>query len=362
MKLYLRGNVWYVTHWTNGKQIKMSTGCTDRTEAERKAVALLAPVVTQTDDEVRVATAAAICDKLARERRRTIAEQIRLADCWGKHPHNKNSFGQPLKESTVRTARVAWLAFVRYAEARKVTMAAGVTARFAVEFLETRAPRSRVVTCRLCKAMLARVGIEPNPFDIKTRNPPTTHREPLTREQVTALLAEADRLAGHPQGGKNKAAEFAVFVRFLLYTGLRLGDAATARVDQVDWREATLTRTMAKTGKAVRFPLHPDLFKRLDNSDIYLFPAMARQYGKRPDGLTLRFRRLFASLGIVGDKQQYCAHCLRTTFASICAENGVPLAVIQSWLGHSSQTVTRIYARIEDMRAKRRALAKFPEL
>ena len=105
-----------------------------------------------------------------------------------------------------------------------------------------------------------------------------------------------------------------------------------------------------------------DLFKRLDNSDIYLFPAMAKQYMKRPDGLTRRFRRLFDSVDIVGDQQQYCAHCLRTTFASICAENAVPLAVIQSWLGHNSQTVTRIYARIEDMKAKKAAMAKFPEL
>ncbi len=36
--------------------------------------------------------------------------------------------------------------------------------------------------------------------------------------------------------------------------------------------------------------------------------------------------------------------------------------VIQSWLGHSSPTVTRIYARIEDIRVKRLALEKFPEL
>ena len=59
---------------------------------------------------------------------------------------------------------------------------------------------------------------------------------------------------------------------------------------------------------------------------------------------------------------QYCAHCLRTTFASICAENQIPLPVIQSWIGHSSPTVTRIYARIEDIRVKRLALEKFPEL
>ena len=44
------------------------------------------------------------------------------------------------------------------------------------------------------------------------------------------------------------------------------------------------------------------------------------------------------------------------------AEAGVPLAVIQSWLGHTSPMVTRIYARVEDMRAKREAMSKFPRL
>jgi integrase len=153
-----------------------------------------------------------------------------------------------------------------------------------------------------------------------------------------------------------------LIVRFLLYTGLRLGDAATARTDQIDWQEKTLTRTMAKTSRPVTFPLHPDLFRRLQADNTYLFPAMAKQYRKAPSAITLRFRRLFATLGITGEKQQYCAHCLRTTFASICAENEIPLPVIQSWLGHSSPTVTRIYARIEDMRAKKAALTKFPTL
>jgi integrase len=153
-----------------------------------------------------------------------------------------------------------------------------------------------------------------------------------------------------------------LIVRFLLYTGLRLGDAATARTDQIDWQEKTLTRTMAKTSRPVTFPLHPDLFKRLNAGNDYLFQALAKQYRKAPSALTLRFRRLFKLAGISGEKQQYCAHCLRTTFASICAENQIPLPVIQSWLGHSSPTVTRIYARIEDIRVKRQALEKFPTL
>ena len=93
-----------------------------------------------------------------------------------------------------------------------------------------------------------------------------------------------------------------------------------------------------------------------------LFPSLAAKYLHAPGVLTVRFRRMFARAGIAGEPGQFCAHCLRTTFASICAEAGVPLAVIQSWLGHTSPMVTRIYARVEDMRLKRAALAKFPNL
>jgi integrase len=181
-------------------------------------------------------------------------------------------------------------------------------------------------------------------------------------EQIQALLDNADRLAKQKHSAPD-AAEFAVFIRFLLYTGLRMGDAATALVCQVDCDAGTIERLMAKTGRSVKFPLHPAILPLLPRDGVYLFPSIAVLY-KGSDGhaLTRRIKRLFESAGITGEPQQYCAHCLRTTFASICAENNVPLPVIQSWLGHTSQEVTRIYARIEDMRAKKKALERFPVL
>lgn len=193
-----------------------------------------------------------------------------------------------------------------------------------------------------------------------SRHATPTHREPLTREQISALLGEADRLAGQ----KNSAAdapEFALFVRFMLYTGLRLSDAATARVAQVDFKEGTLERIMAKTSRAVKFPIHPFLLPRLPRDGVFLFPSIA-ELTKHSGTLTRRFSRLFGMANIKGRPGQYCAHALRTTFASICAERDIPLMVIQSWLGHTCPSVTRIYARIEDMRVKKAALAKFPTL
>ena len=359
MKLYLRGKVWYVTHWTGERQIKMSTGCADRAEAERKAIALLAPVMTQTDDEVRVATAAAICNKLAKDRKKTIAEQLLLTDCWEKYPHRSTK--KQLKPSTIESAKTAWNSFVEYCEGKNILTVEDVTKATVTQFLSSRKPRWQAVCYIYCRAMFSRIGITENPFDgLRPVAAAPTHREPLTREQISDLLQEADRLAGQRNSAAD-AAEFAAFIRFLLYTGLRLGDAATTRVDQIDFDAGTIERIMAKTGRAVRFPLHRVIIPLLPQTGEYIFPSMADLYS-RGQALTRRIKRLFNMAKISGEPQQYCAHCLRTTFASICAENDVPLAVIQSWLGHTSQTVTRIYARIEDMRVKKAALEKFPEL
>ena len=363
MKLYQRGKTWYVTHWTGEKQIKMSTGCTDKTEAEKKVKMLLAPIFTQPDDEIRAATAAAIIDKLSKDHKKAIAEQLLLADCWDKYPHTSSK--KQLSESTLRNARMAWDNFVLFCRKNDILTIENVNPTIVKNFLDSCKPQWKITCYIYCRAMFKRIGLISNPFDgLRPESPRPTHREPLTIEQIHTLLGVVERLAGQKNSAPD-AAEFATYIRFLLYTGLRMGDAAKSCISQINHDTGTIERLMDKTHRYVKFPLHQAILQLLPRDGIYLFPAMNALYnGSKIKGqaLTRRVKRLFNKAGIVGEEQQYCAHCLRTTFASICAENLVPLPVIQSWLGHTSQEVTRIYARIEDMRAKKAALAKFPTL
>ena len=364
MKLYRRQDIWWVSQWDKrqGKQVRISTEETDKDEAARKALRLIAPLLLSRDADL-VEDAAATVKRLRGESARLTAASISLVDCWKKSPHVGRS-GEKLKDSTTGEAKRIWTQFVDFALAGGCKVMADVTQTLAEGFLGQHGQRSRVVCYHICRAMFSRLGVDPNPF---SRRPPgraaVMHREPLTGEQIKALLEEVDRLAAAGPGrSAPDAAEFAVFVRFLLYTGLRLGDAATAKVSQVDYSAGVMERTMAKTGRRVRFPLHPDLLQRLCCDGEYVFPSMAAKYLKRPDTLTRRFRNVLAGLGIQGLPHQYCAHALRTTFASICASRGIPLATIQSWLGQECPSVTRIYARVEDMRLKKEAMAKFPTL
>lgn len=57
---------------------------------------------------------------------------------------------------------------------------------------------------------------------------------------------------------------------------------------------------------------------------------------------------------------RYGIHSFRHSFASHAAQAGVPLGVLQAWLGHSSEEITRIYThygRAEELAKVMRAVS-----
>jgi integrase len=339
----------------------MSTGCTDRAEAARVAETLLVPAVMDAQADM-LEGVVAKARGLRRDAKATRAGRMPLAE--GATLLRRWMDGR--KDSSVELALSCWRSFERFCNRNGVNTVSDLTPELCGSFLSAHAPRFAHV-CRLyCRKALELAGDDRKGLFGEVARIPrkdTVHREPLAREQIAALLDRADALAAAPRPSPD-AGEFARLVRTMLYTGLRMGDAVTLDASMVDLENATVCRRMAKTGRMVEFPLHPAMEVVLADapSKGALFPSLAGLYSRDRQALSRRFSRLFDAAGIQGEPGQYCAHCLRTTFASLCAENGVPLAVIQSWLGHTSQEITRIYARVEDMRAKRMALSAFPDL
>lgn len=348
----------------HGHRVRVSTGCTDYDEAMAKAKSLLAPALLDRSAE-QLDALAAKARRLRKESKAAAAGLVPLRDAWNRSGY-RGSRGEA-KEGTLRRIREAFDTFVRDAQAAGAETVGDLTRPMIEGVLARHPPRYAQIIHQYSRAVCTRLGAPPELWPPKPRHSQseTTHREPLTREQISSLLAEADAGATRHQS-RADGAEFARLVRWMLYTGLRMGDCATLAMADIDAEAMTVSRTMAKTSRRVEFPLHPDLHadvrEAVSSGRAMLFPSLAAKYLHAPGVLTVRFRRLFARAGISGEPGQYCAHALRTTFASICAEARVPLAVIQSWLGHASPMVTRIYARVEDMRAKRAAMAAFPSL
>ena len=359
MKLFLRNNIWWVSHGTGGKRIRQSTGKTDREEAEQVAKEICAPAMLRDEANI-VKVAAEIAAGKRQEADRLEIGRMTLDECLAAYPYRSRRGGEP-SWNTVETDRLVWCKMADFMRSRNIVSPCDVTPALAVQFTQTLSRGYQKHVYTYCRRRFAVMGVSPNPFADAPKSvyDNGVHHEPLTKDEVAKVTAYLDSPGYHAKC--HDATEFSAFFRFLLYTGLRLGDAATAKVSQCDFEQKVIRRVMAKTKKPVEFPMHHSLLDILPRDGEYLFPHMAELYMRSYNHLSDRFFRLFRRLGLRRGNGVVCTHSLRSTFATICCEEGVPLEVIQSWLGHASPAITRIYAHFNDMEKKRAAIEKFPE-
>ena len=122
-------------------------------------------------------------------------------------------------------------------------------------------------------------------------------------------------------------------VALLADTGLRLSELASIQTVDIDFGKRVI-KIWGKGSKqrVVRYgDLSAQLMDEYESSDNLL--------GMTPNAIRLMLDRLGKSTGIKCN-----AHSFRRTFATESVRNGMNLFHVQSLLGHSSLTMTRIYA------------------
>jgi len=136
-------------------------------------------------------------------------------------------------------------------------------------------------------------------------------------------------------------------VNFLvyLYTGIRKAEIKRLRFD---YAKRFVYVDGTKTKAAVRVvPLAEPLI-----SELKAYFAAGRDLGKNNKNMSNEFQSVCRRAGLRG----FCLHSLRHTFATRCLENGVPLKVLQGWLGHSTFEVTAdIYSHVTPDYSKKEA-------
>lgn len=182
----------------------------------------------------------------------------------------------------------------------------------------------------------------------------------LEPEQLDALLACCDR------GTANGRRDFAVLL-MLARLGLRRGEVAALRLDDVDWRAGEL-RIAGKGRRAERLPLPTDVGEAivaylqdgrpataLDRSLIVRVRAPHR--GLTGGGIT---QIVFAAAARAGLGPMH-AHRLRHTAATQMLRAGASLEEVGQVLRHRQVLTTAIYAKVD--RDALRVLARpWPEL
>lgn len=183
-------------------------------------------------------------------------------------------------------------------------------------------------------------------------------KQPLDREQLEAVLRSVP-------GDALGSTDHALYLTGAL-TGLRQGELAALRWRDVDWRAGVVrvrrsyTRGQWGTPKSRRstrsVPLADRAAAELDrhhwqatfqaDDDLVLgHPHTGNPYDA--SRMRQRFYEAMRAAGLgslIGRENGITFHSLRHTFGTRMAAVGVPMRVLQEWMGHRDYATTLIYA------------------
>ena len=383
-RLFKRGAVWFLAWVVNGKKFCRSTKETTRRAAEKRAEEFIAPFRLKDNadaDAGKADRAAAAGLDAAAAALRTSSDAKReafnkltalpLARAWS--AFESSLFHKEWAENTRRLneARVeAFAAWMKrhHPEARA---ARDVTGEHAVEFMQTIRAAHSGKTFNDYRAILLQTwdglrkipsaAVTVNPWrDIERAERNSHTRRELTVEELAAVIQAAE-------------GEMRLLFAIGIYTGLRLGDAV-----RLDWGAVDLVRgfvnvTPAKTarhGTKVRIPLAPALRGILEMTPPRrrrgrILPALAAEYETEGSAGMILVRKVQAVFKAAGIETQAVTrqknkdgtprktvevgfHSLRHTYVSLCANAGVPLAIVQAIVGHTNPAMTAHYFHESD--------------
>src|SRR5581483_6793418 len=141
-------------------------------------------------------------------------------------------------------------------------------------------------------------------------------------------------------GGLTRAnfANCALVVRVLTTTDMRWGELAGLKPEQIEPENGCIRLWETKNGEARTVPIEPGKAKELK----WLVHTKTL-----PTYYTFR-NRLKAAAKDAGQSEQLCVHSLRHTTATRLTQRGVPIQVVQKYLGHKTIITTTKYAHIND--------------
>ena len=348
----------------------VSLGTSNQEEAIRKAKALL-PTVRANNLEV-IATHVKVARKLAAQTR-----SLPLTQIWETYVnHPDRALPATVRKQLCYKAALAQ--FLRFMEG-KATLISQITDAHVIKFADyLRTTQISVAThnrkinqLRKICATLQEYREGNNPFALKilmrkSREEQDTavRRIAFTREQEEQIQAVLD----DPKYRILNKNEIKVVFYTGMFTGQRLKDCALLQWQNVDLEHQRILVKQFKTGKEVSIPIAPALFQVLLEAkerkvDAYVNPNVAARYKQTDkrgkcigDGLVnidvmrvIRWIGVETSVAVEGRKKKTTVlgfHSLRHSFASFCAEAGVPKAVVVSILGANSEIVDQFYTHV----------------
>jgi integrase len=139
------------------------------------------------------------------------------------------------------------------------------------------------------------------------------------------------------------------FIRFLIFTGVRRGEAFSLKWEHVDMERGLITLLHPKGGRTIKLPLNNmaiDVLKSIERKDsIYVFPGQSG--GKLTDVSCWKRIKKLAKLPV-----EFRLHDLRHNYASTLVSGGVDIFTVSRLLSHKDVGTTKRYAHLSDAAMK----------
>ena len=367
--LVKRGKVWFA-RWQAGRTpdgkpriFTRTTGETRKDKAADRLAEFTADFLANDSEKVleRVAVrlGAARLERAEKENARPALALADAFDCYAGGLEHDTWSAQTERIYTARAASfVEWMRehFPRVVEMREVTP------EHAAEFMRGIRAESSNKTFNEYRLFFAHIwrALEDNPQAQLTVNP-WKKIKPLelrTHSRRELTVEELERVTAGLSG------EMRVLFAVGIYTGLRLGDCA-----RLDWGAIDLARGFVqlvphkteKHGTLVKIPVSPVLSRILEETPPSrrrgpVVPGILEEYTRDPSAFSGKIQRIFRGAGIetsadTGRRRRSVNvgfHSLRHTFVSLAANAGIPLAVVQAIVGHTTANMTAHYFHVAD--------------
>ena len=136
--------------------------------------------------------------------------------------------------------------------------------------------------------------------------------------------------------------------------GLRAGDIAKLRLDEIDFstgylhfiQEKTLVPLTLQMPAEVNQAIRKHLDNQTNNSDGYVFHSLSAPYGRvTPSIIRHAVNRYLIIAGVDIAGKKHGPHALRSSMASSMVNDGASYETVRRILGHTDPDVIKHYAR-----------------
>ena len=217
------------------------------------------------------------------------------------------------------------------------------------------------MVCAEVFSLLAKdAGLQDNPFaSVRRAKSDAETREAFTPEELKTIYDNLDDFT-RP------------LFMMAVWTGLREGDICTLKWSEVDLDCRLIVRKTRKTGAKVKIPISNQLYAFIvsvphTEDSEYVFPEHAQMYLTNSSGVSYRIKQFLEGLGIQTTRKPEGRtraisvkdlHSCRHTFCYYAGLAGIPLAVVQSIVGHMTPSMTAHYSDHATTEDKRRGMER----